>query len=192
MIPMPDTPTSRRRAAPAVLLLAVLGSVAQATPAAAQDAPRVRAQAEHVGDGPRIWWNMKTYVEALGLSAEQRRGMDELFMAHRDARRQQAREYRQEHRAFVESLRRGDFAAARKASERLSVRTAELAKLASALKIDVIALLDAEQRHRLAEFPNILQRAWMMGGFPEGAGHRPGRGPNPLSLQDSPPGGGGG
>jgi hypothetical protein len=102
--------------------------------------------------------------------------MDKILEAYRTERREAGQLYAEDNRAFTEALTRGDFQAAEAANVRLSARSTDLARMANDLKMAVFRQLKPEQRTRLAEYPALLRRPWMMGGRSGARNQRPGAG----------------
>lgn len=196
-------PASVGSTAALVLLLALLpipllGQVPGAGAAEPEAVPD-RPAAERPGGAPRagegfaagsanlsrIWWNQPQAVEGLGLTEEQRKGMDALLIEHLERRRELARESFELRRTLGDHLAAGDWKAAEAVSTELGERTGALTRADAELATAVVRLLRPDQRRTLDEkHPMILRRPWLQGGM----GLRPGRLQRPGGPRRSPGG----
>ncbi|MGD2115336.1 MAG: Spy/CpxP family protein refolding chaperone [Acidobacteriota bacterium] len=114
----------------------------------------------------RIWWNQPRPVEVLGLTADQRRAMDELLVDHLERRRELAREFMEARRTFGDHLAAGEWEEAEAVSDRVAERFGAIARAEAELAAAVSRLLRPEQRVRLdEELPLLLRRPWVSGGL---------------------------
>jgi Spy/CpxP family protein refolding chaperone len=115
-------------------------------------------QAEPAGQRAPGWWNSPQMVETLSLSAEQREKMDAALAAYR---RLVTGEGRETLASFHAALAAGDWDAARAGLKQLSERSAVQMQARGDLKLDVLRVLDDEQRALLVErYPGLLRQGW--------------------------------
>jgi len=115
-------------------------------------------QAEPTGQRAPGWWNSPQLVEALSLSAEQREKMDASLAAYRESVTGEGRETLA---SFYAALAKGDWEAARADLKQLSERSAAQMQARGDLKLDVLRVLDDEQRALLVEsYPGLLRQGW--------------------------------
>lgn len=132
-----------------------------------------RAGQGHMGQGQRIWWNQDRFVEALGLTEEQRGQMDAVLEANIAGRRGQIEPYVETRRALAEAVAAGDWKGAEAARDRLAELAAATSRSESDLVVAVGKLMSAEQRKKLQEeFPMMFARPWIRGGVGLGGGPR--------------------
>jgi Spy/CpxP family protein refolding chaperone len=161
-----------QRLAPVILFVPIfiLAGSLGATPAHAVDgkvtvaptaAPKKEARAKApIPGGPKdekaLWWDDPEIVKALSLTDEQRGKMGEYLKAYRKKVPQARRP-----ETFQETLVQGDWAAARKESEKVVQSAAESVRMRGALKIDVLSLLSKEQREILVDrYPRLVYKPW--------------------------------
>ena len=142
-----------------MLALALGGALAHAQPqegkpAAAEPAAKAPARA------PRghLWWNDDELVAKLSLSAEQRQRMDAAYEKFQKERANPAKA----REAFHTALRQGRLDEARR--ELTTWAGAESAQVSAAggMKLDILSVLDAEQRKQLqASNPNLVNSVWV-------------------------------
>lgn len=158
-----STRLARKSPALAALLLAA-GLLA--VPAGAQDAAPATDDAQVLADATAgIWWNRARFVDRLALSDEQRQQMDTLLAGHLEKADLTARAARQ--KELSQALVAGEWDKARGAVDALNSARAEAFSQQTELKIEVLALLESNQRKTLSEdFPRLIERPWL----------RPGRG----------------
>lgn len=131
------------------------------------------AQPPAPGQGPArsIWWNQPRLVEGLGLSAEQRRHLDDLLLEQLASRREAAARYRALRQELATTLEKGSWDDARTQGKELSEVAAQLSRLETDLVIAAIQQLTPGQRKVLAaDYQALLRRPWLVGGL--GAGGR--------------------
>ncbi|GIW45990.1 MAG: hypothetical protein KatS3mg077_3272 [Candidatus Binatia bacterium] len=134
-------------------------TVAAATPPAART-PKA-APAQLAGD---FWWNQPDYVEAFGLSEEQRKRMDEAMASTKERTEDAIRRQNEARDRFYEALKKRDWVAARRATEDWEKAFAAQWGVANQAKIAVLELLTPAQHDKLMrEHAYLLDRPWTVG-----------------------------
>ncbi|GBD25400.1 hypothetical protein HRbin30_00719 [bacterium HR30] len=110
------------------------------------------------------WWNQPDYIEAFGLSEDQRKRMD-AAMAETQAKTSEAIRQQNEARdRFHAAVAKRDWAAARKASEDWERAFAAQWGVSNQAKIAVLELLTPAQHEKLLrEHAYLLDRPWTVG-----------------------------
>ena len=108
----------------------------------------------------RIWWNRDRMIEFLSLGEEQRKKMDQAFMARAKETGAATSSFAEDQAALASALQNGDWAGARAAGKRVAQQTAKMSEAELETKIAILSLLTAEQRAKLGERPGILRGGW--------------------------------
>lgn len=165
-----------RDLAPTVLILVLAAAGISAELHAQEPSPPPQRQGRPAS---RIWWNQPRHIEPLKLTAELRQAMDERFATHLDERRRQGQRYLALRKEMGELLAAGKWEEARAKAAQASEVFAGISRAEAEMVVEVIQLLTPEQRNRLREeFPRLLSRPWLAGGFgrpSSGPGQRPRR-----------------
>jgi Spy/CpxP family protein refolding chaperone len=107
-------------------------------------------------DMTALWWNDPKIVKSLSLTDEQREKMGKKLEAYR---KQVPRDRRPE--AFHEALVQGQWKEARSESEKVAELAETSVQLRGTLKIDVLSLLNKEQRELLVDrYPRLIYKPW--------------------------------
>ena len=107
-------------------------------------------------DQTALWWNDPKVVKALSLTDEQRTKMGE----HLKAYREKVPENRPPE-AFHETLVQGNWKNARSEGAKLAKRAETSIRMRGTLKIDVLSLLNQEQRGMLVDgYPRLIYKPW--------------------------------
>ncbi len=126
---------------------------AMVTPAA--DAPAAAMANE------RAWWNHDAVVADLVLTDAQRAKMDELLHASLQQEDESRRKQRDANAKLEAALYKGDLQAAREAAPGLRAALGEAWECKSTLMLDVLSVLNGEQRQKLlARHPELLRQPW--------------------------------
>ena len=160
-----------QRFAPVILfvLTVALGGLLQAAPVHADDAKNGDAQADEpkagqakapIRGGPNdkdaLWWDDPKIVKALSLTDEQRKKMGDVLDTYR-------KEVPQDRKLgdFHESLVQGNWKDARSESEKIAKAAETAVRIRGILKIDVLSLLEDEQREKLVDrYPRLIYQPW--------------------------------
>lgn len=149
-----------------VVLLAAfaIGGVASGeptpTPATVTPPPSLHPAAQAMAR-ERAWWNHDAIVTELALNGEQRAKMDELLQTSLHQERESRRKQQQASVEFEEALHKGDLQAARKAAPGLREALGESWDCKSTLMLDVLSVLNGEQRQKLlASHSDLLRQPW--------------------------------
>jgi hypothetical protein len=102
------------------------------------------------------WWNDPKIVKALSLKDEQRKKMNERLTAyHAKVPKNRKPE------TFHETLVQGDWKAARGENKKLAETAAKGIEIRGTLKIDILSLLNEEQRKALVDkYPRLIYKPW--------------------------------
>jgi Spy/CpxP family protein refolding chaperone len=130
-------------------------------PVAAPRAAGAKRAAAPAGPAGHLWWDDPEVGAKLRLAPEQKQRMGAVYRKFQEARRARG-DLSAAHEAYLAAVRAGDLA---KASEQLeawaSKRDAELRGF-GALRIEILSLLDAEQRRTLATLkPDLVGAPWL-------------------------------
>jgi Spy/CpxP family protein refolding chaperone len=121
----------------------------------------------------RAWWNQPELVDALKLTDAQRMKMNDLLTHSVESQRAAQPQQQQHQKAFEQALANGDWASARKEATALRDGLATTWAAQTALKIDVLSALTAEQRQIVAAHYPLLLRQPSVFGLPKGPPLRP-------------------
>jgi Spy/CpxP family protein refolding chaperone len=125
-------------------------------------APRRRAR----GSESTVWWNSPGVIEQLSLTDAQRQKMDGHLETFRRAEPDES-----PRAEFAEALASGKWREARELLKQLEARAVESIRSRGQLKIDVLAVLNDEQRKKLVErYRRLIDQPWSQVMRPEGRG----------------------
>ncbi len=109
----------------------------------------------------RAWWNHDAVIADLVLTAEQRVKMDELLYASLQQEGESRRKQHEANAKLEDALHHGDLKAAREAAPGLREALGDSWECKSMLMLDVLSVLDGEQRQKLlASHPDLLRQPW--------------------------------
>ena len=160
-------PTRKSLSLAAALLLSA-GLLAG--PTSAQDTAPPSDQAQMIADATAaVWWNRTRFIDRLALSEELRQQMDTALAGHLEGADQKARA--QQQKVLGQALAAGEWDKALATVDALNTARAEAFSAQTQLKIDVLKMLEPNQRKALAEnFPRLLDRPWVRPGRSQKAG----------------------
>ena len=141
-----------------------------AGPASAQgDAPPADG-AQMIADATAaVWWNRTRFIDGLALSDEIRQQMDAVLAGHLEGADKATRAKQQ--KELGQALAAGEWDKALATVDALNTARAEAFSAQTRLKIDVLKMLEPNQRKALAEnFPRLLDRPWVRPGRSQKAG----------------------
>jgi len=124
------------------------------------DAPKAGPAKAPVQGGPKDgnarWWDDPKIVKALSLTDEQRQKMGEYLKAYRKNVLQDRKP-----EAFHEALVQGDWKDARIQGDKLAKAAETSVRTRGAFKIDVLSVLNKEQREMLVDqYPRLIYKPW--------------------------------
>jgi Spy/CpxP family protein refolding chaperone len=155
----------RARLAPAILAAVVLALLLVSALAAQRQGTRTRSAnlaPDREGLLRNVWWNQPAMIEKLGLETAQRAQMDRYFTAFLDEIEKSRRVLPEAQPAYLEALRRGDWAEARRQSERMAEAQQALSHGQRELKVDVLTLLSEAQRQLLVkDYGHLINQPWL-------------------------------
>jgi hypothetical protein len=125
---------------------------------------RSRGRGARGGAAPagHLWWDDPEVVAKLRLGAEQRERMGELYRKFQEERRARG-DLRAAHDAYLAAVREGDLAQARERLEAWAGKLDAEVRGFGTLRIEILSLLDAEQRKTLATLkPDIVGAPWLL------------------------------
>jgi Spy/CpxP family protein refolding chaperone len=140
------------------------GSSSQAAPAAGAPQPQAHrallpTTLQSVSVTARAWWNQPQLIEALSLAPEQRAKMDALLLQSIATQRAAQQQQHEQQRALKEALEAGKWDAARQAATAAAEGMSTAWRAQTNLKIDVLALLDAEQQRLVtSQYRQVLRQ----------------------------------
>jgi Spy/CpxP family protein refolding chaperone len=150
----------------AILALCLGAAPALAQPPAekapAGKAPAGKAPAQQAAPPVHLWWNDSDLVTTLSLRADQRTKMDQLFEKHGRAAPGRPSVPLKSRAEYFTALREGDMERARKQLSAWAEQESAEIRAAGELRIEILSLLDAEQRKILGKMtPAIANLAWV-------------------------------
>jgi hypothetical protein len=111
-------------------------------------------------EGGHLWWNDSEVSEKLALTTEQRSKMDALYRRYADGTGTR-NELAADRKGFETALRQGDLARARSLLDEWADAEDAAVRGLGTLRIEVLSLLDAEQRKKLAMLkPDFVATSW--------------------------------
>jgi len=123
-----------------------------------QGRPPAGAAAARAPRGGHLWWNDDEVVAKLSLTEEQRKQMDATYEKFQKERANPAKA----REAFNAALRQGKLDEARRELSEWAAADSAQVNAAGGLKLEVLSLLDAEQRKQLqATHPNLVNSVWV-------------------------------
>lgn len=157
----------------AAAMLLIITGYASAAAAATPTPPSAQSPAPNAALIQRAWWNQAEPVDALKLTDAQRTKMNDLLTRSVESQRAAQPQQGQHQKAFEQALANGDWASARKEATGLRDGMAATWAAQTALKIDVLSVLTAEQRQLVvARYPLLLRQPSVFG-LPKGPPPRP-------------------
>ncbi|MCX8071328.1 MAG: hypothetical protein N3C12_02585 [Candidatus Binatia bacterium] len=133
------------------------------TRAAATGTPS-RPTPAHAAAPADYWWNQPDYIEAFGLSPEQRQRMDAAMVHTQEETEQAIRKQNQARDRFHESVKKRDWNSARQAVEEWERAFAAQWSVGNRAKLAVLELLTPGQHEKLLkEHAYLLDRPWTLG-----------------------------
>jgi Spy/CpxP family protein refolding chaperone len=159
-------PACEREAPPARPATGAAQSASRRTrlPAPAQSAPLTE----------RAWWNQQELIDGLGLTAEQRAKMDTLLTNAIETQRAAQQQQREQQKALKDALEAGNWEAARHAANAAADGITTNWRTQTALKIDILAMLDANQQQLVAsQYRQLLRQTSVLGRLRGEARRRP-------------------
>ncbi len=138
------------------VLSALIVPLAIALPSLGTDTSAIDAQVANA------WWQDPEISEALSLTPALRATMDGIMRTNLEKRLEIRSASREKSKAFNEALETGEWAAARKAAEKLAKTSADQDRMRSNLKIDILSVLSKDQLATLtADHGQIIRRPWV-------------------------------
>ncbi len=110
------------------------------------------------------WWNQPDYIEAFGLSTDQRKRMDAAMAQTQEKANEAIRQQNEARDRFHAAVTKRDWAAARKAMEDWERAFAAQWGVGNQAKIAVLEVLTPAQHEKLLrEHAYLLDRPWTLG-----------------------------
>jgi len=150
------------------LLTFLVGGAIAVAPATADEAKAEAGKADGAKGGQKApvpggpddkdarWWNDSGVVEALSLTDEQRKKIDEHLKTYRDAvPKNRGLD------VFHEALVQGDWKAAQTEINKVASEAEKGIQLRGALKVGVLSVMSDEQRQSLVDrYPRLIYKPW--------------------------------
>ena len=135
---------------------------------------RLLAPAQGAPLTERAWWNQRELIDGLSLTAEQRAKMDALLTQSMQTVRAAQEQQREQQKTLREALDAGNWEAARHASAAAADGMSTAWRTQTALKIDTLAMLDANQQQLVvSQYRQLLRQTSVLGRLRGDARRRP-------------------